>query len=139
MADKGSACQILKKGEKVNMDYTAERYFVNAFIKKSRRERLLFELTTPAKRYDGIDRFCHQSADLLDTRKIKLQGEDLERQKEFISFVKKHDEACCLLSPDPDLNEQTLTLSEAVEAARKAAPKKSTESRVFTPKSKPAK
>ncbi|MBO4882811.1 MAG: RNA degradosome polyphosphate kinase [Lachnospiraceae bacterium] len=37
------------------------------------------------------------------------------------------------------VDSQLIAISEAVEAARKTAPKKSTESRVFTPKSKPAK
>ena len=36
------------------------------------------------------------------------------------------------------VDSQLIAISEAVEAAKKAAPKKSTESRVFTPKSKPA-
>ena len=36
------------------------------------------------------------------------------------------------------VDSQLIAISEAVEAAKKSAPKKSTESRVFTPKSKPA-
>ena len=48
------------------MEHTAERYFIQTFIRKSRRERLLFELTTATRRYDGLSRFCHQSRELLD-------------------------------------------------------------------------
>ena len=36
------------------MDYSAEQLFVNSFIRKKRRERLLYELTTSGKRYDGM-------------------------------------------------------------------------------------
>ena len=37
------------------------------------------------------------------------------------------------------IDSQLIAVKEAVDAAKSAAPKKSTESRVFTPKSKPAK
>ncbi len=48
-----------------NMDYSNEQHFVQSFIRKARRERLLYELTTPEKRYDGVNRFCHQAKELL--------------------------------------------------------------------------
>lgn len=67
----------------VQKDYTAERRFVQSFIRKNRRERVLFELTTPEKRYDGVSRFCHQAEELLDPTKIAMQGEDLDRRPEF--------------------------------------------------------
>lgn len=41
------------------MDYSAEKHFVQTFIRRNRRERLLYELTTPKKRMDGVSRFCH--------------------------------------------------------------------------------
>ena len=65
------------------MEYLNERYFVQTFIRKDRRERLLYELTTPGKRYDGISRFCHQAKGLLDPAKIIMEGEDLDRHPEF--------------------------------------------------------
>ena len=61
------------------MDYSIEERFVKAFIRKSHRERLLYELTTPKKRYAGVSRFCHHAKDLLDPSKILMEGEDLER------------------------------------------------------------
>ena len=65
------------------MDYKAERFFVSSFIRKDRRERLLLQLTSPSRRYEGVSRFCHQAADLIDPSKILLKGKDLERQKAF--------------------------------------------------------
>ena len=41
------------------MDYPFEEYLVQTFIKRSRRERLLYELTSKKKRHDGLERFCH--------------------------------------------------------------------------------
>ena len=99
------------------MDYANERHFVQAFVRKDRRERLLHELTTPNKRYDGVSRFCHQARDLLDLSKIIMEGEDLERRPEFGRFLEQHDETCFVLSPDPFLDEQTLPLKDAVYQA----------------------
>ena len=43
------------------MEYDRERYFVQNFIKKERRERLMLELTDPARQLAGIDRFSHHA------------------------------------------------------------------------------
>ncbi len=99
------------------MDYSNERQFVQAFIRKNRRERLIYELTTPEKRYDGVSRFCHQARELLDLSKIIMEGEDLERRPEFGHFVQQHDEPCFVLSPDSFLDEQILPLKDAVHQA----------------------
>ncbi len=99
------------------MDYLVEPFFVKAFIRKERRERLLYELTTPSKRYNGVSRFCHQSEEFLDPQKILMQGEDLDRRPEFKQFIKKHDETCYILSPDSFLDEQFMSLKEAVDSA----------------------
>ena len=99
------------------MDYSNERYFVQTFIRKDRRERLLYELTTPGKRYDGISRFCHQAKGLLDQAKIIMEGEDLDRRAEFDRFLRQHDEICYVLSPAIDTEGQFLDLSDAVDQA----------------------
>ena len=99
------------------MDYSQERRFVESFIVKNRRERLLYQLTTPEKRYEGVSRFCHRAKDLLDPKKIIMEGEDLERRPEFESFLAAHDELCLVLSPDFYVDEQFLPLKEAVKQA----------------------
>ncbi len=99
-------------------DYSLEERFVKAFIRKSRRERMLYLLTTPEKRYEGVDRFCHEAGDLLDPAKIAMEGEDLDRRPEFRRFVEKNKNAMCyLLSPDFWLDEQFKPLNEAVGLA----------------------
>ena len=100
-----------------NIDYSMERHFVRTFIRKTRRERLLFQLTTPQRRYEALDRFCHQAGDLIDHSKILMEGEDLERRPEFKEFVRKHDEPCLVLSPEFWMDEQFLFLKDAVDQA----------------------
>ncbi len=99
------------------MDYSNEQHFVQAFIRKNRRDRLLYELTTPEKRYEGVSRFCHQAKELLDPSRIIMEGEDLDRRPEFDRFVQQHDEICFVLSPDFYLDEQFLPLKDAVDQA----------------------
>ena len=99
------------------MDYSAEKHFVQTFIRKSRRERLLYELTTPKKRVDGVSRFCHQAREFLDPDQILLEGEDLERRPEFAQFIRQHNELCLVLSLDSWQDEQYLPLKDAVVQA----------------------
>ena len=69
------------------MDYEMEIRFIRSYIRKERRERLLYELTSPKKRYDGLSRYCHQADDLLDNRTILMSGTNLYSQKGFIDFI----------------------------------------------------
>ena len=99
------------------MDHSAEERFIKNFIKKRYRERLLFELTTPKKRYAGLDRFCHQTSELIDPAKIYLEGDDLERRPEFKEFCKKHQDLCRVLSPEFYWEKTEVSLDEAVKMA----------------------
>ena len=99
------------------MENIAEQYFVQTFIKKNRRDRLLFELSAEKRRYDGLSRFCHQTGELLDPAKIIAAGDDLERRPEFLRFVKQHDEACYVISPDYEMDGRTLQTKDAVSLA----------------------
>ena len=101
----------------IHIDYSNEQHFVQSFIRKNRRERLLYELSTPEKRYDGVSRFCHQAKELLDPSKIIMEGEDLDRRPEFDCFVQQHDEICFVLSPEFYTDEQFLPLRDAVHKA----------------------
>ena len=91
--------------------------FVYSFIRKSRRERILYELTKPERRYDGISRFCHQAKELLDPSKIVMEGDGMDHGSKLESFVRKNSESCLVLSPDPVLDEQILSLEDALNLA----------------------
>ena len=99
------------------MDASIEKRFVKSFIRKKNQERLLYELTTPRKRYAGVSRFCHQAGDLLDSSKIFMEGDDLDRCSDFKRFVQSRSEVCYVMSPDPWLDTQRLPFSQAVERA----------------------
>ena len=99
------------------MDYSFEKRFVQSFIRRKRRDRLLYELITPEKRYNGVSRFCHQAEELLDPAKIVMKGEDLDRRPAFERFIREHDEPCFVLSPDFYMNEQLLPVKDAVSGA----------------------
>lgn len=100
-----------------SMDYTVEQRFVQLYIRKDRRDRLLYELTTPEKRYDGLNRFCHHASEILDPAKIIIEGEDLERRSEFENFVRQHDELCYVLSLEFAPDGVLLNLKDAVAQA----------------------
>ena len=96
---------------------SAEEYFAKTFLNKARRDRLLAELTKPRKRYRGLDRFCHNTPDLIDLNKVLLYGENLERQPEFEKFVKEHPQDVTILSPEPAVDLLELPFVEAVRIA----------------------
>ena len=107
----------MSKMKTSSLDISAEQRFVRLFIRKSRKDRLLYELTTPEKRHDGISRFCHQAKELLDPAKIVMEGEDLERRPEFERFVLQHDEPCYVLSLEFAPDGAFLPLRDALNQA----------------------
>ena len=96
---------------------SAEEYFATTFLNKSRRNRLLMELTKPRRRYRGLDRFCHGTPDLIDLRKVLAYGPNLERKPEFEDFAMEHEEMVTILSPEPSVDLLELPFSEAVGVA----------------------
>ena len=99
------------------MDYEAERRFIQSYIRKERRERLLYELTNPGKRYGGLSRFCHHADALLDRSKLLMSGTNLYRQKNFLNFIAHHEELCFVLSPYFN-QEEPLSTQKAVALAK---------------------
>ena len=96
------------------MEYEFEKRFVKSFIRKSRQERLLYELTKPDKRYDGLSRFCHQTDSFIDNSKLLMSGTNLRNSAEFIDFIKKHNITCHIMSPDYAYDNLDLPLTEAL-------------------------
>ena len=99
------------------MTSLTEQAFVEAYVRKDRRERLLHELSNPRKRSRALDRFCHGAADLLDPAHITLAGPGLEHDAAFNAFVAAHAaETCRVFSPDGGIDGLELPLAEAVAA-----------------------
>ncbi|MBQ1483142.1 MAG: hypothetical protein IIZ28_06180 [Erysipelotrichaceae bacterium] len=90
--------------------------FILSYVRKQRRERLSYELNSDKKRYEGLERFCHQAEDLLDPCRIILSGTDLFKRKEFLTFIEKHrKEDCFLLSPDAAFDQKEGKLEDVME------------------------
>ena len=56
-----------------------ERKFINQFVVKNRRQRLSCELWGKC-RQQGIERFCHNTRELLIESKIKARGKELHEK-----------------------------------------------------------
>ena len=85
---------------KPNAEHMDVSRFVRLFIRKERRERLLWELTRPRTPAAGLVRFCHSSRALIDPRAILMEGGDLERRDAFRRFLAAREGLCFVLSPD---------------------------------------
>ena len=64
-----------------NMNIDKEKLFVDRYIIKNRRERILYELSKPSKRLDALSRFCHTYYMNVDERKIIYRGRDAGNDK----------------------------------------------------------
>lgn len=84
--------------------YEAEVRFVERYIRKERKERLLHELTDPRKRYRGLDRFCHNAGKYIDPGTVV---KDTELPEGMYT----------ILSPDPRADGLVLPLQEALEVS----------------------
>ena len=100
------------------MAYEDEQRFVRQFIREEKRERLIYELTSPKKRIRGLNRFCHQAGEFIDPSKVKLQGSNIESGKDFELFVGSHNEICRVISADLWIDGH-FPLSDAVLQAEK--------------------
>ncbi len=92
----------------------AERRFVGTFIRAERRERLLYELANPKKRYRGLSRFCHQAGELLEPARIRVQGRCAAQWDALARFAAAQDTEVRILSLDPWLDGLVLPFPEAV-------------------------
>ena len=92
--------------------------FAEIFIRKDRRERILHELKDAKKRYRALDRFSHNTEDLLDPKKIILSSHDLSREKDFLKYTKDHEEECIILSTDPYIDGIQTAIQDALQYAR---------------------
>lgn len=59
------------------MNIDKEKIFVNRYIMKKKRERILYELSIPSKRIDALSRFCHNYEMYIDERKIMYSGKEV--------------------------------------------------------------
>ena len=94
------------------MNVEIEKRFVKEYIKKNRRDRMLYELNNAKKRINAIGRFCHRAADYLIASKIVYKGTSLEQGIEILNVA--HSKECYLISYD-DIDGKVLAPMEAME------------------------
>lgn len=97
----------------INIDF--ERDFVEKFIVKSKRDRLLFELNGK-KRIDGIGRFCHNAGEMLIKEKIVAYGNHLGHD-EIIKIAEKYGvpEKWHIIAYDQSIDKTVCDLDKALK------------------------
>lgn len=68
------------------MDINKEKEFVDRYVVKKMRKRILYELSKPSKRLEALSRFCHNYDSYIDERNIILKGKGItdEKLKEIV-------------------------------------------------------
>ncbi len=95
------------------MNKKLEGDFVNTYIVKNKRERLLFELQGK-KRSEAIGRFCHRTDELLMLAVIKAKGPYILDEIEARIRTSGTD-ACYVISFFPELDGKVFRKKEIME------------------------
>ena len=92
----------------------AEKSFVKRFIKKEKQDRLLFELSGK-KRQHGIERFCHNAEDMIETERIVYSGNSLFPD-EILKITKQYKvpESCYIIAYQKELDKKYVSFEDAL-------------------------
>ena len=92
----------------------AEKSFVKRFIKKEKQDRLLFELSGK-KRQHGIERFCHNAEDMIDTERIVYSGNNL-LPDEILKITRQYKvpELCYIIAYQKELDKKYVSFEDAL-------------------------
>ncbi len=92
-----------------------EKSFVNTYIIKNRRERIIFELSNPKKRQDALSRFCHAALKYLQESMIIYQGNKIS-YGELLSMIREHtkEKQCYVLAYGEDLDQKFMENQNAI-------------------------
>lgn len=96
-------------------DEKIEQFFVNNFVVKNRRQRLLYELSGK-KRIDGMMRFCHGTLNLIIKEKIIASGTDLY-ETEILHIIRQHTNAgnAYIMAYDEEIDACSCSVQEALK------------------------
>ena len=91
-----------------------EKSFVKRFIKKTKQDRLLFELSGKNRQH-GIERFCHNTEDLIDTERIAYSGNNLFLD-EILRIIKQYKvpESCYIIACQKELDKKHVSFEDAL-------------------------
>ena len=90
------------------MDRDRETDFIQAFVRRERRERAQFELFSPKKRGAFLNRLCHTFQDILDTRYLKPIPEPNSDYRALLRHLTQRHapETCYVISTIAELDGQ---------------------------------
>ena len=114
MYDRGKKAMINRNLVVNYMVAEIEKSFVKRFIKKTKQDRLLFELSGK-KRQHGIERFCHNTEDLIDTERIAYSGNNLFLD-EILRIIKQYKvpESCYIIACQKELDKKHVSFEDAL-------------------------
>lgn len=95
------------------MNKEIEENFVNSYIIKNKRDRLLFELCGK-KRRDGIDRFSHCADNFLIEAKVKLKGQHISKDL-YDVVAKANSLKCYVISYSEELDGKEFNKNEVLD------------------------
>ena len=95
------------------MNKAIEENFVNSYIIKNKRDRLLFELCGK-KRRDGISRFSHCADNLLIEAKIKLKSQYISEDLRHV-VAKANSCKCYVISYSQELDGKEFNKDEVLD------------------------
>lgn len=92
-----------------------EKNFVNTYIIKNRRERIIFELSNPKKREDALSRFCHEALTYLMESMIIYQGNKVSHA-ELLSMIREHtkEKQCYVIAYNEYLDQKFMENQNAI-------------------------
>lgn len=97
----------------MNNEY--EINFVNKFIVKNKRERILYELSSNKKRKNVIGRFCHDSLVYIDESKIVYKGNTISNSElESLVINYTFDKMCYVIAWNSDIDGRFLEREYAI-------------------------
>lgn len=99
------------------MEKDVEERFVNLYIVKSKRMRILHEFFHNEKRRYAIGRFCHMTTNYVKENCILDSGNKLSQEELFELMRKNNQKKCYVISWDSDIDGTWLNLEAALEAA----------------------
>ena len=97
------------------MNNKFELEFVNNYITKGKRERLLYELTSKKKRKNAISRFCHNTLAYIDKNKVVYEGNTISVY-ELEKLIKKYskNKEGYVISWESDIDGRILPIDNAI-------------------------
>lgn len=101
------------------MDKTYEEKMVKSLFNKRIQERVIYELSSPKKRINALNRLCHDYKSIINERYlIEIQKPNSNSDK-ILRLLKRHGagDLCYVISLNKDIDGKQLPLIYALEKA----------------------